>query len=180
MNGIRAGIGLAGVLVLSACVVQPPAGPSVVAMPPSGKSWEQFQSEDAICRQAASQASGGMQAAQGATNNAVGTAVVGTALGAAAGALVGSTVGAVGTGAAVGAGAGLLMGSSVGANGAQYSAYDLQQRYNITYVQCMSAKGNIIQQPAAPPPAAYAPGPYPYYAAPYPYYYGPRYYRYGY
>jgi hypothetical protein len=55
----------------------------------------------------------------------------------------------------------------------------VQQRYDIGYAQCMSAKGNSVSQPAAQ--TAYAagagygyPGYYPYYA-PYPYY-GPAYY----
>ena len=56
----------------------------------------------------------------------------------------------------------------------------MQQRYDMTYAQCMSASGNIIQQPPAPPAVVYAPAPYPApYAYPYPYY-APRYYRYGY
>jgi hypothetical protein len=182
------GFALAGVLALGACAVAPPSGPAVVAMPPQGKSIEQFQSEDSYCRQIGSQAAGGTDAAQAATNNSVGTAVAGTALGAAAGALIGSASGHVGAGAAIGAGAGLLAGSAVGANGAQYSAAGLQRNYDVAYAQCMASKGNQVG-PAGPPPGyagppvAYvappvvvgAPYPYPYYR---PYYYGPRYYPY--
>ncbi|HEY2132043.1 MAG TPA: glycine zipper family protein [Acetobacteraceae bacterium] len=168
MSGVRLCIGLAAVLSLGACAVPPPSGPSIAAMPGSGKSYEAFQADDAACRYAANQQSGGAQAAQAGTNAAVGSAVVGTALGAAAGALIGAGAGAAGTGAAVGAGAGLLTGSAVGANGAQYSAADLQRNYDTVYSQCMFAHGNTVQRPVV--------------VAPYPgYYYGPRaYYPYGY
>jgi len=178
------GFALAGVLALGACAVAPPSGPAVVAMPPQGKTFEQFQGEDNYCRSVAAQSSGGGAAAQQATNNEVGTAVAGTALGAAAGALIGSASGHVGAGAAIGAGAGLLAGSAVGANGAQYSAAGMQRSYDITYAQCMASKGNAFQGGGPPPgyvagpPVAYVePGVvvgYPYR----PYYYGPRYWHY--
>jgi hypothetical protein len=153
-----------------------------MAIPPQGKSFEQFQSEDGYCHEAATYASGGGPAAQQATNNAVGSAVVGTALGAAAGALIGSAGGAAGAGAAIGAGAGLLAGSAVGANGAQATSYDLQRAYDMTYAQCMLSKGNQIAQAPQPQPY-YAPqvdyvGPPIVVGDPYYYYgYGPRYYR---
>ena len=85
-------------------------------------------------------------------------------------------------GAAIGAGSGLLVGSAAGLGNAQVSGAALQQRYDMRYIQCMSAKGESVPVPvvaAAPSPGsvpypAYAYpayGPYPYYGPPY--YYGP-------
>ena len=161
-------IGVASVLALSACAVAPPSGPRVMALPGAGKDFATFQQEDATCRQFASAQSGGTASAQAATNNAVGTAVAGTAIGAGLGAALGSLSGQMGAGAAVGGAAGALIGGSAGANGAQYSAADLQQRYDASYTQCMYAHGDSVQSP----PGGYrAAGP-----GPYPYYYGPGYY----
>ena len=42
---------LIAALTLSACAVAPPTGPSVMALPPQGKSFEQFQQDDATCQQ---------------------------------------------------------------------------------------------------------------------------------
>jgi len=164
----RSAIGVAAVLALSACAVAPPSGPRVMALPGPGKDFGVFQQEDAMCRQFASDRSGGTASAQAATNNAVGTAVVGTAVGAGLGAALGSLGGQVGTGAAIGATAGALVGGSAGASSAQLSASDLQQRYDASYTQCMYAHGDSVQSP----PGGYragGPGPYPYYG------YGPGY-----
>ena len=46
-------IAIAAPLVLAACAVAPPQGPSVLALPAQGKSFAQFQQEDATCRYAA-------------------------------------------------------------------------------------------------------------------------------
>lgn len=124
--------------LLSACAVVP-TGPSVMALPGTGKTFDQFRADDASCRGFAFQQVGGVTTNQAATNSAVGSAVVGTALGAAAGAAFGG-----GQGAAVGAGAGLLAGSAVGMGNAQGSAYDVQRRYDYAYLQCMYANGNRI------------------------------------
>ena len=165
----RLTIGVAAVLGLSACAVAPPTAPRVMALPGTGKNFGAFQQEDASCRQFAYDQSGGTASARAATNNAVGTAVAGTLIGAGLGAAVGSLGGQVGTGAAVGGAMGALVGGSAAANGAQGSAYDLQQRYDMSYTQCMYAYGNTVQSP----PGGYRTG----YAAPYPYYgYGPGYY----
>ena len=75
-----------GPIALAACAVPPPAGPSFMALPGEGKTFEAFQQDDMICRNYAFQMSGGQQAANAGTDRAVGSAVVGTALGAAAGA----------------------------------------------------------------------------------------------
>src|ERR1700733_13742306 len=159
MSHARLAIGIASVLALSACAVPPPSGPRVMALPGAGKDFRTFQQEDAICRQFASGQSGGAAGAQAATNNAVGTAVLGTAVGAGLGAALGSLGGQVGTGAAIGGAAGALVGGSAGANSAQYSAADLQQRYDASYTQCMYAHGDTVQSP----PGGYrAAGGYPY------------------
>jgi hypothetical protein len=167
----RLTIGAAAALTLSACAVAPPSGPRVMALPGAGKDFATYQHEDMICRQFASGQSGGAAGAQAATNNAIGTAVVGTAVGAGIGAALGSLGGQVGTGAAIGGAAGALVGGSAGANSAQYSAADLQQRYDASYTQCMYAHGDTVQ---SPPGGYYAggPGPYPYYGPGY----GPGYY----
>jgi len=161
MRVVTTSLAVAGALGLASCAVQPPVGPSFAAMPGAGKTYDQFQADNGRCQQAASQAMGPMSPAQAANQSAVGSAVIGTALGAGAGALLGAAGGSAGTGAAIGAGVGLLAGSAVGANNAQASAATLQQRYDTTYAQCMTAAGNSIPPP--PPPYGYA---YPAYAPP--------------
>ncbi|SAL76314.1 hypothetical protein AWB71_05217 [Caballeronia peredens] len=160
MNYSRLALLLAA-LGLSACTVMP-TGPSVMALPGTGKTFDQFRADDGNCRQYANQQVGGVDANTAATNSAVGSAVVGTALGAAAGAAFGG-----GSGAAIGAGAGLLTGSAFGVGAAQTSGYNVQQRYDYAYLQCMYASGDRVpvrgvrtiqqQQPSgtyygAPPP----------------------------
>lgn len=164
-------IALVGILSLSACAVAPPTGPSVAVMPAPGKSFDRFQQDDATCRQFASQQTGGASPAEAATNSAVGSAAIGTVIGAAAGAALGAAAGNPGLGAAAGAGGGLLVGGAVGSNNAAASGASLQQRYDVSYVQCMSAKGESV--PTAPPAAAAYYGPYPYPYAAYPGYYYP-------
>lgn len=166
MRRTRMTIGVASALALSACAVAPPSGPRVMALPGAGKDFGTFQQEDAICREFASNQTGGVAGAQAATNNAVGSAVVGTAVGAGLGAALGSLSGQMGAGAAIGGVAGALVGGSAGANGAAYSAADLQQRYDASYTQCMYAHGDFVQSP----PGGYnvsGPGPYPYYGPAY-------------
>jgi uncharacterized protein YcfJ len=122
-------------------------------MPAPNKPFDVFQSDQAICRQYASnQIAGG---AQQANNRQVGTAVVGTLLGAGLGAAIGG-----GRGAAIGAGAGALGGTAVGAGPAQGAQNNLQQSYNLAYAQCMYSHGNQVPgyaPPGAPPPG-YSPG----------------------
>jgi uncharacterized protein YcfJ len=144
--------GLAGLLALNGCAVAPPAGPRVLVVPGAGKSYAQFQQEDATCRQYASDRIGNVSPQQAANQSAVGSAAIGTGLGAVAGGLLGSVTGHLGAGVAIGAGTGLLAGSAVGAGNAQASAADMQRTYDTTYVQCMVADGN---QPAPPPPPYY-------------------------
>ncbi len=132
---------LAAAGLVSACAFVP-SGPNVLALPGSGKTFDQFRADDASCRQYAFQQSGGVSAGQASSASALGSAAVGTALGAAAGAAING-----GSGAAVGAGAGLLAGSVVGAGAAQGSAYEIQRRYDYAYLQCMYATGNRVPVP---------------------------------
>lgn len=150
---------LAVALVALGGCVSMPAGPSVMVLPGTGKSFDQFRADDYICRQFASEQIGGATAAQQAAENAgVNSALLGTALGAVAGAAANGS-----HGAAVGAGAGMVMGSIAGTGAAQTSGYGMQQRYDYAYLQCMYAKGNRVPvsgrfstytetTPATPPP----------------------------
>jgi hypothetical protein len=166
-------------LALSACVVAPPTGPSVMALPAQGKSFEQFQQDDATCQQFASARIGNGSPQQAANQSGVGSAVTGTVVGAAAGALIGAAAGDPALGAAIGGGGGLLVGSAAGASNAYASGAALQQRYDMAYTQCMSAKGESVPMaqngPASYPPL-YADRAYP----AYPGYYYPGYYSYYY
>ena len=85
--------------------------------------------------------------------------------GAAAGAALGAAAGNPAIGAAAGAGVGLLGGTAVGASRGDAYGGSVQRRYDMSYTQCMYAKGNQVpgargsrvqQQPAytspAPPP----------------------------
>lgn len=166
------------VLLLAGCAVAP-TGPSVMALPGSGKNFEQFRADDAECRQYAQHQVGGADANQAAADAGVRSAAVGTVVGAVAGAAIGGR-----DGAGVGAGTGLLVGSMAGTGAAQSSAYASQRNYDNAYVQCMYAKGQQVpvsgavarsraQAPAdhagasyPPPPSGYPPPPPPGYAPP--------------
>jgi hypothetical protein len=162
--------------LLTGCVVAPPPGPSLTALPPQGKDLAAFQQEDDTCRQYAAERVG-VAPAQAAQDSAVGSALLGTALGAAAGAAIGAATGNPGAGAAIGAGSGLLLGSAYGVDAAAVSGTNVQGRYDSAYVQCMASKGNSVPQVGTTtypgPVAAYPAYPYPAYAYPYPYYYYP-------
>jgi len=132
-----------------------PTGPSVAVMPGPGKPFDQFQADNAICRQFADQQIG-------VNPNKVAQEQVLT--GAAAGAAVGAATGALMNHGHEGAtesmaGAGLIVGSAAGASAANASTMTLQRRYDIAYEQCMYAKGNLI--PGYPAPRYSAPPPPP-------------------
>jgi hypothetical protein len=162
------------VLALSSCASFP-TGPSVMSLPGTGKSFEAFRADDAVCRQFAFEQVGGVTGQQAAQNAAVTSAAVGTIVGAAAGAAIGSVSGDMGAGAAIGAGSGLILGGAAGSGYASGSYYDNQRRYDNAYIQCMYAKGNRVPvygrftEPASPapsrwdsrPPADYPPPPQP-------------------
>jgi hypothetical protein len=147
-------------LVLTACATIP-EGPSVAVMPGPGKPFEQFQVDDAVCRQFAHGQVGG-NPNEVAGNQVVTGAVVGTALGAAAGALVGQGHGQP---TSAFAGMGLLAGTAAGADAAGRTHMTLQRRYDVAYEQCMYAKGNQVpgfpapQYVPPPPPPPSAPPP---------------------
>jgi Glycine-zipper domain len=166
-------LAVVGILSLAACAVAPPTGPDVMVMPAPGKSFAEFQQDDTACRQYASQQIGYGSPGQAAANSAVASAAVGTVLGAAAGAALGAAAGNPGLGAAAGAGGGLLVGSAVGSNAAAASGAGLQQRYDMSYVQCMSARGESVPTMPAGAYASYPYGPYGYPYAAYPGYYYP-------
>ncbi|HZB89922.1 MAG TPA: glycine zipper family protein, partial [Stellaceae bacterium] len=107
MIGVGRPLLLAGTLALGACAVAPPTGPSVMALPAQGKSFEAFQQDDGVCRQFASQQIGYGSPAAAATTSAVNSAAAGTVLGAAAGAAIGAAAGNPALGAAIGGGSGL-------------------------------------------------------------------------
>ena len=129
-------------LVVTGCVTIP-TGPSVMVMPPPGKSFEQFQADDGICRQWARQQIG-LTPQETANQNTAAAAAVGTALGAGLGAAIGAVSGQAGAGAVIGGASGLILGTASGANAGQIYGREAQRRYDIAYQQCMYAKGNII------------------------------------
>jgi uncharacterized protein YcfJ len=172
----RAAVPVALVVALAASgCASVPTGPSVMVMPGSGKTFEAFQVDDAVCRQWAAQQTG-TTTNKAATESTVGGAAIGTLVGAAAGAALGAAAGNPAIGAAAGAGVGLLGGTAIGASRADAYGGSVQRRYDMSYTQCMYAKGNQVpmargsrSQPPAysatpappppppPPPAAVAP-----------------------
>ena len=125
-------------LLLAGCVSMP-SGPSSMALPGTGMSWDRFRADEAECRQFASAQVGGTTPDQAAVASGVNSAALGTLVGAAAGAAIGG-----GDGAAVCAGAGLAMGALAGTGAGNVSSYELQRRYDGAYLQCMYAKGHKI------------------------------------
>jgi hypothetical protein len=156
-------LALMGVLAGCASI---PNGPSVAVMPAPGKSFDEFNVDDNVCRQFA-QKSIGTSANDAATDSELKSIAVGTAIGAAAGLLGGGNHSSAGSGAAIG----MVGGAAMGSGAAQASGREAQRRYDIAYEQCMYAKGNqlpnasayrprvIYAQPPAPPTAVPAPAP---------------------
>jgi hypothetical protein len=134
------------VVLLSGCVSMP-SGPSVMVLPGTGKSFEQFRADDLDCRQYANYQLGGSTPSSSATQSAVSSAAIGTVIGAAAGAALGGH-----NDAAAGAAFGLLTGSMIGASNAGLSQYEVQRRYDNAFQQCMYARGHKV------PVAGYAGG----------------------
>lgn len=126
------------VFPLAACV-SIPTGPSVMALPGSGKNFEQFRYDDYECKQFAYRQVGGKTSKQAAMSSGVESAAIGAGLGAVAGTAIGG-----GEGAAIGAGTGLLAGSLAGVEPARASGFIGQQRYDMSYIQCMYAKGHRV------------------------------------
>ena len=166
------------VAVLMAGCVAFPTGPSLSALPGSGKNFDQFRGDDDSCRQYAYESIGGQTPATAQQNSAILSGVAGAAIGAALGGAIGG-----GHGAAVGAGVGAATGGIAGVSAGDYSARDAQHRYDNAYVQCMYARGHkvpvagsyrpyyapapaYVPPPPPPPPAASAPPPPNRYGAP--------------
>ncbi len=124
----------AAALLLAGCA-SAPTGPSVMALPGTGKSFEQFRADDGDCRRFAFAQSGAADPAEA----GVRSAAVGTVVGAVAGAAIGGR-----DAAGVGAGTGLIVGSMAGSGSSRGSAYDAQRLYDNAYVQCMYAKGQQV------------------------------------
>jgi hypothetical protein len=154
-----------GVLALAGCASTPPPGPSVMVLPGTGKSFEEFRHDDHDCRGYAYAQSGAQGADQAASNATANSAAVGAIVGTAAGAALGGN----GHAALAGAGVGTATGAMIGTSGAAQGSYSVQRRYDNAFTQCMYAKGNkvpmygrYVQQasrPATRPVSSYPPPP---------------------
>ncbi|WP_146101866.1 glycine zipper family protein [Rhodopila globiformis] len=115
-------------LLLDACATHP-MSPTVGVMPPPGKPFETFRTDEAACRDAASrQVQGG---AQQPNTMGAGSAPMGT--------LPGTGLGTAG-------------GTAGGAGVSRTAQLSLQQRYDLAYSRCIYARGN--QVPGYLPPGA--------------------------
>lgn len=156
-SGIRAVL-LLGIGLMGGCATLPD-GPSVMVLPGSGKSFEQFQVDDLACRDFALYRIGGVNAQRALDESTAKTAAATALLGAAVGAAADGS-----HGAGVGAASGALVGTAVGSGVGSGAAWDAQRRYDNAYQQCMYAKGNQVPGVAPrrtranvpPPPPPYA------------------------
>jgi hypothetical protein len=132
---------LAAVLASAALVgcATLPEGPSVLVLPGQGRGFEQFQVDNAVCRDFAHQQVGGRSTGQALNESTARTAATTAILGAAVGAAVDG-----GQGAGIGAASGALLGTAVGAGVGSESAWETQRRYDNAYQQCMYAKGHQV------------------------------------
>lgn len=147
-------------LLLSACLpaacASLPTGPSVLVLPGSGRSFEQFRADEQQCRQYAFEQIGGAVPRQAADDSMARSVAAGTVVGAVAGAAIGGN-----QGAGVGAGTGLLVGTMAGSAAGESSGYGSQRRYDNAFIQCMYAKGHrvpVAGQLTAPNPPPPPPG----------------------
>lgn len=141
---------LLALLMLTGCASVPSA-PSVLALPGTGRGFDEFRADDMYCRDFAFQQIGGKAREQAANSAGIGNAAVGTVVGAVAGAAIGGQ-----RAAGAGAGMGLIVGSAAGAGASQTALYGSQRQYDMAYVQCMYAKGHRVPVSATylPPSAA--------------------------
>ena len=138
-----------------------PAGPGVLVLPGTGKSFDQFRADDAACRTYADEQVSGKTAKRAASE--------GVARGAAVGAVAGGVLGTVidgRHGALAGAGTGLVVGGLAGSHMGETAAQRGQEVYDIRYIQCMYANGHRVPvrgvftapsdrlRPPLPPPPA--------------------------
>jgi len=152
-------ISLCGTALLIAACASDPLGPTVRVLPKQSKPFEQFQQEQGYCKQYASDQIRGQ--AERANETSLLQGLGATALGVGLGAAIDG-----GHGAGVGAATGAVAGTAIGAGTSTGKQKSIQQQYDDAYVQCMVAKGNLIerpvqivphttviyQQPAPPPP----------------------------
>jgi hypothetical protein len=164
-----------GVLALAGCASTPPPGPSVMVLPGTGKTFDEFRHDDHDCRGYAYAQSGAEGSDQAASNATANSAAVGAIVGTAAGAALGGN----GHAALAGAGLGTATGAMIGTSGAAQGSYSVQRRYDNAFTQCMYAKGNKVpmalaprrqaassspsysRPPPPPPPPSYGPPPPP-------------------
>jgi hypothetical protein len=161
---------LLAVVVLNACATIP-TGPSVMVWPAPGKPLEVFQSDDAVCRQWASQQVGA-QPSESANQTLASGAAIGTVLGAGLGAAIGAASGQMGAGLGIGAASGALVGTAAGLGPSYGAGWEVQRRYDNAYMQCMYTKGNQVPgavrtyrravPPPPPPPNSTPPASSPY------------------
>jgi len=150
-------LAVAAGLLLTACATVP-TGPSVMVLPGHGKNFDQFQADDSVCRQWALQQTG-TTTGHASAGSTVAGAAIGTAVGAAAGAALGAAAGNPAIGAAAGAGVGLLGGTVAGATAGSDASSTAQRRFDMTYMQCMYAKGNQIPVARGSLPTGYSAAP---------------------
>jgi hypothetical protein len=155
---------LVPIVFLAGCAAAP-TGPSVMVLPGSGKSFDQFRFDDNECKQFAS-GQVGTTAEQAQMDSGAKSAVAGAAIGALAGAAIGRSGHATVAGAGLGGAGGAIAGTGTGSS----SARTVQQRYDNGYQQCMYAKGHQIpmagrydgyNRSAAPRPSTVPPPPPP-------------------
>lgn len=132
------GISLIAAAFMAGCA-SVPTGPYVMVLPGTGKSFDEFRTDDMVCRDFAYRQVGGKAGEDAATSAAVRNAAIGTAVGAVAGAVIGGR-----DAAGVGAGTGLIIGSLSGAEASRGGTCGNQRRYDNAYVQCMYAKGHRV------------------------------------
>ena len=158
MIALRTVLFVAAALILTGCV-SVPTGPSTLALPGTGKGFDQFRFDEDSCRQYSYDSIGGQTAVRAQEDSAVRSGFAGAVIGA----LIGGAISG-GHGAAVGAGVGGATGGLAGLGAGEASAYEAQRRYDNAYTQCMYGKGHRVAvsgrfAPSAAP--AYYPPPAP-------------------
>lgn len=125
-------------ILVAACAGVPTA-PDVMALPGTGRNFEEFRADDMLCRDYASQQIGGTARERAANDAVIRNAAIGTAIGAVAGAAIGGR-----DGAGFGAGTGLVIGGLSGAETARGALFGSQRQYDNAYIQCMYGKGHRV------------------------------------
>ncbi|MFA5040283.1 MAG: hypothetical protein WC464_01440 [Bdellovibrionales bacterium] len=140
MNSLKL-VSLCSTALLLAACAETPMGPTVRILPSVNKPFERFQEEQARCKQYADEQVRNQAGRANETSFLQGLGA--TALGAGLGAAIDG-----GRGAAIGAAGGAVAGTAVGASTSTKKQGSIQQQYDDAYVQCMVAKGNLIERPA--------------------------------